>query len=191
MNPTQEPQKKYIVTYSGFYFTMELYCTPKVNTLQLNTVRNSPNTRTRPTRTVSEHSRQSYTILPTGTLWQSSSTHSNSCSQKASKHKSGQSIVGLSVHLHTTTAPRNIINLSFTSSDDRMSSLERPSNPTDLQTRLTSTSVLEQFSNHTEPMSVEVRRQQSRYYGTQLQLVYIVAWQLKVRSSIIVAYLTN
>jgi hypothetical protein len=37
--------------------------------------------------------------------------------------------------------------------------------------------------------SVEVRRQQSRYYGTQLQLVYIVAWQLKVRPSIIVAYL--
>jgi hypothetical protein len=34
-------------------FTMELYCTPKVNTLQLNTVGNSPNTRTRPTRAVS------------------------------------------------------------------------------------------------------------------------------------------
>jgi hypothetical protein len=35
---------------------MELYCTPKVNTLQLNTVGNSPNTRTRTTHTVSEHS---------------------------------------------------------------------------------------------------------------------------------------
>jgi hypothetical protein len=34
---------------------MELYCTPKVDTLQLNTVGNSWNTRTRPTRTVSEH----------------------------------------------------------------------------------------------------------------------------------------
>jgi hypothetical protein len=37
--------------------------------------------------------------------------------------------------------------------------------------------------------SIEVRRQQSRYYGTQLQLVYIVAWQLKARPPIIVAYL--
>jgi hypothetical protein len=37
-------------------------------------------------------------------LWQSSNTHSHSCSQKASKHTSVQSIVGLSVHLHTTTA---------------------------------------------------------------------------------------
>jgi hypothetical protein len=35
---------------------MELYCTPKVNTLQLNTVGNFSNTRTRPTRMVSEHS---------------------------------------------------------------------------------------------------------------------------------------
>jgi len=50
---------KYIKTYCnvlGVLFTMELYCTPKVNTLQLNTVSNSSNTRTRPTRTVSEHS---------------------------------------------------------------------------------------------------------------------------------------
>jgi hypothetical protein len=46
----------YIVTYSGILFTMELYCTAKVNTLQLNTASNSSNTRTRPTRTVSEHS---------------------------------------------------------------------------------------------------------------------------------------
>jgi hypothetical protein len=44
-----------IVTYSGFSIHDELYCTPKVNTLQLNTVGNSWNTRTRPTRTVSEH----------------------------------------------------------------------------------------------------------------------------------------
>jgi hypothetical protein len=63
-------------------------------------------------------------------LWQSSNTHSNSCSQKASKHKSGQSIVRLSVLLHTTMAPRHIINLPFTSPDDRMFSLERFSNPT-------------------------------------------------------------
>jgi hypothetical protein len=54
------------------------------------------------------------TLIPIGffqhnLLWQSSNTHSYSCSQKASKHTSGQSIVGLSVHLHTTTAPRRIV----------------------------------------------------------------------------------
>jgi hypothetical protein len=42
-------------------------------------------------------------------LWQSSITHSNFCSQKASRHTSGQSIVGLSVHFHTTAAPRRIV----------------------------------------------------------------------------------
>jgi hypothetical protein len=42
-------------------------------------------------------------------LWQSSNTLSHSCSQKASKHTSRQSIVGLSIHLHTTTAPRRIV----------------------------------------------------------------------------------
>jgi hypothetical protein len=46
----------YYYNVLGVLFTMELYCTPKVNTLQLNTVGNSWNTRTRPTRTVSEHS---------------------------------------------------------------------------------------------------------------------------------------
>jgi hypothetical protein len=39
---------------------MELYCTPKVNTLQLNTVGNSSNRRSRNTH--------SYRILPTGPL---------------------------------------------------------------------------------------------------------------------------
>jgi hypothetical protein len=42
-------------------------------------------------------------------LWQSSNTHSHSCSHKASKHTLGQSIVGLSVHLHATTALRRIV----------------------------------------------------------------------------------
>jgi hypothetical protein len=42
-------------------------------------------------------------------LWQSFNTHSHSCSQKVSKHTSRQSIVRLSVHLHTTTAPRRIV----------------------------------------------------------------------------------
>jgi hypothetical protein len=41
-------------------------------------------------------------------LWQSSNTHSHSCSQKASKHT--RSIRrGLSAHLHTTTALRRIV----------------------------------------------------------------------------------
>jgi hypothetical protein len=44
-----------------------------------------------------------------GLLWQSSNTHSYSCGQKASKYTSGQSIIGLSVHLHTTTALRRIV----------------------------------------------------------------------------------
>jgi hypothetical protein len=44
-----------IVTYSGFYSRRNFIALQKVNTLQLNTVRNSSNTRTRPTRTVSEH----------------------------------------------------------------------------------------------------------------------------------------
>jgi hypothetical protein len=43
-------------------------------------------------------------------LWQSTNTRSHSCCQKASIHTSGQSIVGLSVRLHTTTAPRRIVN---------------------------------------------------------------------------------
>jgi hypothetical protein len=75
--------------------------------------------------TTVKHSRQlfehTYTSDLTGTgtltpteffqqdlLWQSSNTHSHSCSQKASKHTSGQ-FVGLSVHLHTMTAPRRIV----------------------------------------------------------------------------------
>jgi hypothetical protein len=54
------------------------------------------------------------TLFPIGffqqdILWQSSNTHSHSCSQKASKHTSGQSVVGLSVRLHATTAPRRIV----------------------------------------------------------------------------------
>jgi hypothetical protein len=58
IQPSKVPTKIYIVTYSGFLFTMELYCTPKVNILQLHTASNSWNTRTRPTCTVSEHSLQ-------------------------------------------------------------------------------------------------------------------------------------
>jgi hypothetical protein len=95
-------------TVLGFYFTMELYCTPKS---QYTTVKHS--------RKLFEHT---YTSDPHGLrtltpieffqrdlLWQSSNTPSHSCSQKAFKHTSGQSIVGLSVRLHTTTAPRRIV----------------------------------------------------------------------------------
>jgi hypothetical protein len=46
---------KYCNVLGVLLFTMKLYCALKVNTLQLNTVGNSWNTRTRPTRTVSEH----------------------------------------------------------------------------------------------------------------------------------------
>jgi hypothetical protein len=96
----------YIVTYSG--------CSIHDGTLlhskcQYTTVEHS--------RKLLEHTYTSDlygtgTLTPIGffqqDLWQSSNTHSHSCSQKASKHKSGQSVVGLSVHLHSTTAPRRI-----------------------------------------------------------------------------------
>jgi hypothetical protein len=88
-------------------FTMELYCTPKVNTLQLNTVGNSSNTRTRPTCTVSEHSllynssnRTSCGNLP---------TLAPILAVRKLPNTPGQSIVGLSVRLHTTTVPRRIV----------------------------------------------------------------------------------
>jgi hypothetical protein len=97
-----------IVTYSGFSIRDGTLLHPKS---QYTTVKHS--------RKLLEHT---YTSDPHGLgtltpieffqqdlLWQSSNTYSNSCSQKASKHTSGQSIVGLSVHLHTTTAPRRIV----------------------------------------------------------------------------------
>jgi hypothetical protein len=93
-----------ILTYSGVLFTMELYCTPK-----------SQHTTVKHSRQLFEHT---YTSNLSGTgiltpieffqqdlLWQPSNTNLHSCSQKVSKHTSGQSIVRLSVHLHTTTAP--------------------------------------------------------------------------------------
>jgi hypothetical protein len=96
-----------IVTYSGFSIHDGTLLHSKS---QYTTVKHS--------RKLLEHT---YTSDPHGTgtltrieffqqgfLWQSSNTHFHSCSQKASKHTSGQSIVGLSVHLHSTTAPRRI-----------------------------------------------------------------------------------
>jgi hypothetical protein len=99
---------KNIVTYSGFSIDDGILLHSKS---QYTTVKHS--------RKLLEHT---YTSDPHGTgtlipieffqqdlLWQSSNTHSHSCSHKASKHTSGQSIIGLSVHLHTTTASRRIV----------------------------------------------------------------------------------
>jgi hypothetical protein len=100
--------EKSSVTYSGFSIHDGTLLHPKS---QYTTVKHS--------RKLLEHT---YTSDPHGLgtltpieffqqdlLWQSSNTHSNSCSHKASKHTSAQSIVGLSVHLHTTTALRRIV----------------------------------------------------------------------------------
>jgi hypothetical protein len=165
---------KYIVTYSGYSIHDGTLLHPKI---QYTTVKHS--------QKLFEHT---YTSDPHGLgtltpieffqqdlLWLTSNTHSHSCSQKASKHTLGQSIVGLSVHLHSTTAPRRIHHKPAISQprrsdvftvhriDSRASLTVSPTqlHPTDLQTRL--------------PKSIEARRQRSRYYGTQLQLVYIVS----------------
>jgi hypothetical protein len=97
-----------IVTYSGFSINDGTLLHSKS---QYTTVKHS--------RQLLEHTYTSdphdlVTLIPIeffqqGLLWQSSNTHSHSCCQKASKHTSGQSIVGLSVHFHTTTAPRRIV----------------------------------------------------------------------------------
>jgi hypothetical protein len=148
---------------------MELYCTPKVNTLQLNTASN-----------FFEHAYMSdphgpETLTPIeffqqGLLWQSSNTHFHSYSQKASKHTSGYwSTCNPQRHLGVYIFNPPFANKLTCSSHNFRYNCTRPISRPDCT-------------------SVEVRRQQSRYYGTQLQLVYIVAWQLKVRLSI-VAYL--
>jgi hypothetical protein len=144
---------------------MELHCTPKVNTLQLNTVRNSSNTRTRPTRTVSEH------LTPTeffhqDLLWRSSNTHSHSCSQKASKHTRSirrRAIVSIA---HHNGASAHSPSLACHLPAPTIECLHRPpyrltcfshcfpdttqsSNQKESIARHTSTSVLERSSNHT------------------------------------------
>jgi hypothetical protein len=97
-----------IVTYSGFSIHDGTLLHSKS---QYTTVKHS--------RKLLEHTYTSEqyglgTLIPIGFfqqgfLWQPSNTHFHSCSQKASKHTSGQSIVGLSVHLHSTTALRRIV----------------------------------------------------------------------------------
>jgi hypothetical protein len=104
----QVRQNIHSVTYSGFSIHDGTLLHSKS---QYTTVKHS--------RKLFEHT---YTSDPHGTgtltpigffqqdlLWQFSNTHSHSCSQKASKHTLGQSIVGLSVHFHTTTASRRIV----------------------------------------------------------------------------------
>jgi hypothetical protein len=99
---------EYIVTYSGFSIHDGTLLHSKS---QYTTVKHS--------RKLFEHAYTS-DLYGLGTLtpieffqqvllWESSITHSNSWSQKASKHMSGQSIVGLSVRLYTTPAHRHII----------------------------------------------------------------------------------
>jgi hypothetical protein len=95
---------------SAVLFTMELYCTPKTQHTTINY-----------SQPLFEHTYTTNlyglgTLIPIQVelyqqdlLWQSSNTNLHSCSQKVSKYTSGQSIVGLSVHLHTTTAPRRIV----------------------------------------------------------------------------------
>jgi hypothetical protein len=101
-------ENKHIATYSGFSIREGTLLHSKS---QYTTVKHS--------RKLLEHTYTSDphglgTLIPIGffqedLLWQSSNTHPHSCSQKSSKHTSGQSVVGLSVHLHTTTAPQRIV----------------------------------------------------------------------------------
>jgi hypothetical protein len=87
---------------------MELYCSPKS---QYTTFKHSQKLFEH-TFTSDPHGLGTLTpieLFQQDLLWQSSNTHSHSYSQKASKHTSGQSIVGLSVRLHTTTAPRRTV----------------------------------------------------------------------------------
>jgi hypothetical protein len=106
-------------------------------------------------------------------LWQSSNTRSHSCSQKAFKHTSGQSIVGLSIRLHSTTSlTRHLPALTI-------GCLHRP------RYRLTCSSHC--FPDTTAPdrsLDPTVLSQskfedyRTRYYRNQLLLVYTVARQL-------------
>jgi hypothetical protein len=99
---------------------MELYCTPKVNTLQLNS------------RKLFEHT---YTSDPHGLgtltpieffqqdlLWQSSNNHSNSCSHKASKHTRSIHRPAFGPLAHHNGTSSYSPSLTCTSPDDRMSS---------------------------------------------------------------------
>jgi hypothetical protein len=135
---------------------MELYCTPKVNTLQLNS------------RKLLEHTYTSDlygpgALIPIGffqqdLLWRSSNTHSHSCCQKASKHTRSirRRAIGPLAHHNGTSAhsPSLACHLPVPT----IECLHRPRyklacfrpNSTSTLTTLTSTSILEPFSNHTD-----------------------------------------
>jgi hypothetical protein len=101
------PSGNYIVTYSGFSIHDGTLFHSKS---QYTTVKHSQKLLEH-TYACNPHSLGTLTpieFFQQDLLWQSSNTHSHSCSQKASKHMSGQSIVGLSIRLHTTTAPQRI-----------------------------------------------------------------------------------
>jgi hypothetical protein len=90
----------YIVTYSGFSIHDETLLHSRS---QYTTVKHSQKL-LKHTYASDPHGLGTVTpieFFQQGLLWQSSNTHSNSCSQKAFKHTSGPSIVGLSVRLHT------------------------------------------------------------------------------------------
>jgi hypothetical protein len=91
------------VTYRGFYSRWKFIFVPET---QHTTVKHS--------QQLFEHAYTSNlyglgTLTPLEVMQQnlfrsSSNANSHSCNQEASKHTSGQSIFGLSVHLHTRTA---------------------------------------------------------------------------------------
>jgi hypothetical protein len=146
---------------------MELYCTPKVNTLQLNIASNSSNTRTPPTRTVSEHSvlknssnRASCGNLPTLT---SILTVRRLLNTRRDNPSSGY---------RSTCTPQQhlgiyIINPPFTSSNGRMSS------PSTVALRFTSN--LYSFSDPTHNF-IRSPLSSHRHFHSNIS-VYIVAWK--------------
>jgi hypothetical protein len=187
---------------------MELYCTPKS---QYTTVKHS--------QKLFEHTYASDlygpgALIPIGffqqdLLWQSSNTHSHSCSQKASKHPRSirRRAIGPLAHHNGTSAYSP--SLTCTSPDDRMSSSStvltrvllsrnfpirtQSSNrkesaakytrqhPTDLQTRL-----LYQLKFRIQPIPYP-KKCLSTVASVTMLLVYIVIRQWRFRPSSIVA----
>jgi hypothetical protein len=97
----------YIVTYLGFSIHDGTLLHSKS---QYTTVKHRrqlfEHVHVQPARSRNTHS---YSILPTGPLVAIFQHSLPFLQYKASKHTSGQSIVGLLVHLHTTMAPRCIV----------------------------------------------------------------------------------
>jgi hypothetical protein len=140
-----------IVMYSGFYSRRNFIALQEVNTLQLNSQKLFEHT-----YTSNPHGLGTLTTIEfflRDLLWQSSNTHSQFCSQKASKHTLGQSIDGLSVHLHTTTAPRHSPSLTCHLPAPTIECLHRPRYKLTCSSRqsvaLRITSNLYSFSDHT------------------------------------------